>query len=241
VIQFFHVHKAYAKTSPALVDINLHIEKGEFVFVTGPSGAGKTTLMKLVFAAEKPTRGQILLAVGPGAATAQRMNIARIRESSIPFLRRNIGVVFQDFKLLPSYTVFENVALCLEVIGEKPREVKRRTFAVLKAVGLQHKLHTLPPQLSGGEQQRVAIARAIVNDPAILLADEPTGNLDQEMAMDIMAILNDINARGTTVVVATHDTYILDRYHYRRLRLERGRLVSDVEPHRAREPVARTS
>ena len=221
MIQFFHVHKAYAKDSPALVDINLNVEKGEFVFLTGASGAGKTTLLKLVFAQEFATKGQILIG---------GRNIARIRPSSIPYLRRNIGVVFQDFKLLPTRTVFENVAFALEVLGERPGEIKRKVFAVLKALGLQHKLHTLPPKLSGGEQQRVAIARAIVNDPAILLADEPTGNLDPEMAMEIMRILNDINARGTTVLVATHDVQILNRYHYRCIRLERGRLVSDGTP-----------
>ena len=232
MIQLFHVHKSYAKDSPVLIDINLHVEKGQFVFITGPSGAGKTTLMKMVFAAEKPTRGQILVA---------GRNIARIRASSIPYLRRNVGVVFQDFKLLPTYTVFENVALCLEVVGAKPREIKKRTLRVLKAVGLQHKLDQHPPQLSGGEQQRVAIARAIVNDPTILLADEPTGNLDHELAMDIMAILNDINARGTTVVVATHDTHILDHYHYRRIRLERGRLVKDEKPADGREAMGKAN
>ena len=220
MIQMFHVYKAYQKDSPALVDINLEIKKGEFVFLTGPSGAGKTTLMKLIFAAEFATKGQIL--VGEPAR-----NIARISKSSIPYLRRNVGVVFQDFKLLQTRTVFENVAFALEVLGEHPRDVKRKVYAVLKALGLQHKLDQLPQRLSGGEQQRVAIARAIVNDPAILLADEPTGNLDPEMALDIMNILNDINARGTTVIVATHDVQILNRFHYRCLKLEKGRLVLD--------------
>jgi cell division transport system ATP-binding protein len=219
MIQMFHVEKAYAKDSAALVDINLNIDKGEFVFLTGPSGAGKTTLLKLIFAGEFATRGQILIG---------GRNIARIRASSIPYLRRNVGVVFQDFKLLPSRTVFQNVAFALEVIGERQSEIKRKVFAVLKQLGLQHKLHQTPPRLSGGEQQRVAIARAIVNDPAILLADEPTGNLDPEMALDIMQILNDINARGTTVVVATHDVSILSRFHYRCLHLVRGRLVSEA-------------
>ena len=212
----FHVQKAYAKDSPALSDINLNIDKGEFVFLTGPSGAGKTTLLKLIFAQEFATKGQILIG---------GRNIARIRASSIPFLRRNIGVVFQDFKLLPTRTVFENVAFALDVIGERPSEIKRKVYAVLKQLGLHHKLDKTPPKLSGGEQQRVAIARAIVNDPAILLCDEPTGNLDPEMASDIMNILNDINARGTTVVVATHDVSILNRFHYRRLHLNRGRLT----------------
>ncbi len=218
MIQFFHVHKAYQKDSPALTDINLDVDKGEFVFLTGASGAGKTTLLKLIFAQEFATKGQILI---------QGRNIARIRPSAIPYLRRNIGVVFQDFKLLPTRTVLENVAFALEVVGERPREIRRRAFAVLKALGLQHKIHSLPPRQPGGAHQPVATARATVNDPALLLADEPTGNVDPEMAMDIMRILNEINARGTTVIVATHDTAILSRFHYRRLVLDHGRLISD--------------
>jgi cell division transport system ATP-binding protein len=217
VIQFFHVHKLY-RDQPALVDLTLSIDKGELVFLTGPSGAGKTTLLKLIFCAERAHRGQILVS---------GRNIARIRESAVPYLRRNIGVVFQDFKLLPQATVHDNVALSLEVLGLRQGEVRRRVLAMLKAVGLEHKVDALPPRLSGGEQQRVAIARALVNDPAILLADEPTGNLDAELSLEIMGLVEDANARGTTVIVATHDQALLNRYQKRVLRLEHGQVVED--------------
>jgi cell division transport system ATP-binding protein len=206
----------YYQNTPALEDINLRIEKGEFVFVTGPSGAGKTTLLNLLFSAIKPTSGQILI---------DGRNIARITRSSIPILRRNIGVVFQDFKLLHSKNVFDNVAITLYVLGKPMTEIKRSVYAVLKAVGLQHKVHAYPQFLSGGEQQRVAIARAIVNEPKILLADEPTGNLDSDLTLEIMDLFLKINARGTTVVVATHNTELIKRYSKRVIYLEKGRLV----------------
>ena len=196
----------------------MSVEKGEFVFLTGPSGAGKTTLLKLIMADVFATRGQILVG---------GRNVARIDRSSIPFLRRNIGVVFQDFKLLPTRTVGENVAYTLEVLGTPGREVRRRVLTMLKQVGLEHKVDAWPLQLSGGEQQRVAIARALVNDPAILLADEPTGNLDQKLTLEVMDLLTTVNARGTTVLVATHDPQILSRYKRRTLRLEQGRVVED--------------
>jgi cell division transport system ATP-binding protein len=217
LVQFFHVFKDY-RNQPALLDVNLAVEKGEFVFLTGPSGAGKSTLLKLIFCAERAQRGQILV---------NGRNIVRIRDGAVPFLRRNIGVVFQDFKLLPPASVFENVALALEVLGMPPRDVRRKVAAVLQSVGLSHK-HDAPAQrLSGGEQQRVAIARALVNDPAILLADEPTGNLDDERTEDIMALLSDAHARGTTVLVATHDRGLLSRYPRRTLTLEQGRILED--------------
>ena len=219
MIQLFHVHKQY-RDQPALLDINLEVEKGEFVFLTGPSGAGKTTLLKLIFCAERVQRGQILV---------NGRNIARIRESAIPYLRRNIGVVFQDFKLLGAASVFENVALSLQVLGRPPSEIRRKVRAMLEAVGLEHKADSSPQRLSGGEQQRVAIARALVNDPAILLADEPTGNLDPTLTLDIMNLLADFNARGTTVLVATHDQSLLDRYQKRRLTLEAGRIKDPGE------------
>jgi cell division transport system ATP-binding protein len=220
MIQMFHVYKAYPGDPPVLSDINLHVQKGEFVFLTGPSGAGKTTLMKLIFCGEKATKGQILVG---------GRNIARIRESAVPYLRRNIGVVFQDFKLLPHRTVEDNVAFTLDVLGV-PRSVAReRVQRMLKLVGLQHKAGSLPLKLSGGEQQRVVIARALVNDPTILLADEPTGNLDPALTLEIMDLLMDVNARGTTVMVATHDTSLITRYQKRTLRLERGFIVSDED------------
>ncbi|MBK7862288.1 MAG: cell division ATP-binding protein FtsE [Archangiaceae bacterium] len=224
MIQMFHVTKAYPGDPPVLVDINLDVQKGEFVFLTGPSGAGKSTLLKLMFVAERPSRGQVLIA---------GRNVARLRAGGIPYLRRNIGVVFQDFKLLPTRTVAENVGFTLDVLGT-PREVVRaRSLKALKSVGLEHKADVLPPKLSGGEQQRVVIARALVNDPAILLADEPTGNLDPRLTVEIMDLLCDVNARGTTVVVATHDASLIERYQKRTLRLERGTLVAEALGHKA--------
>jgi cell division transport system ATP-binding protein len=217
LVQFFHVFKDY-RNQPALLDVNLAVEKGEFVFLTGPSGAGKSTLLKLIFCAERAQRGQILV---------NGRNIARIRDGAVPYLRRNIGVVFQDFKLLPPASVFENVALALEVLGVPARDVQRKGLAVLKSVGLAHKVDMPAQRLSGGEQQRVAIARALVNDPAILLADEPTGNLDDERTEDIMSLLSDAHARGTTVLVATHDRGLLTRYPRRTLTLEQGRILED--------------
>ncbi len=217
MIQFFHVYKQY-RDQPALTDVSLEVDKGEFVFLTGPSGAGKTTLLKLVFCAERAHRGQILV---------NGRNIARIRDSAVPYLRRNIGVVFQDFKLLPAASVFENVALTLQVLGRGSKEIRRKVMDMLEAVGLEHKAQSPPQRLSGGEQQRVAIARALVNDPAILLADEPTGNLDPAMTLDIMNLLSDVNARGTTVMVATHDQGLLERYQKRRLALQSGRVTED--------------
>lgn len=215
MIQLFHVSRYY-QSIPALEDINLRIEKGEFVFVTGPSGAGKTTLLNLLFSAVKPTSGQILI---------DGRNIARISSSGIPLLRRNIGVVFQDFKLIHSKNVFDNVAITLYVLGKPMNEIKKSVYAVLKAVGLQHKLNVYPQFLSGGEQQRVAIARAIVNEPKILLADEPTGNLDIELTYEIMDLFLKINAKGTTVVVATHNNELIKKYNKRVIYLEKGRIV----------------
>lgn len=220
MIQMFHVYKAWPGDPPVLSDINLNIDKGEFVFVTGPSGAGKTTLLKLVFCAEQATKGQILVG---------GRNVARIRESAIPYLRRNIGVVFQDFKLIPTRTVEDNVAFALDVLGVPRAEARERVHRMLKMVGLQHKARALPPRLSGGEQQRVVLARALVNDPTILLADEPTGNLDPALTVEIMDLLHEVNVRGTTVVVATHDTSLITRYQKRTLRLEQGRIVLDED------------
>jgi len=218
VIELYRIFKLYQGEVPALNDVNLVVGKGEFVFLTGPSGAGKSTLLRLIMAAEEPTRGQIIVG---------GRNLARIDHRGIPFLRRNIGVVFQDFKLLPNRTVFSNVALTLEVQGLPAKEVKRRVEAMLERVSLGHKANAYPPQLSGGEQQRVAIARALVGDPAILLADEPTGNLDPALTIEVMDLLTACSARGTTVVVATHDLHLLDRYRKRTVRLAEGRIVED--------------
>ncbi len=219
MIELYHVVKKYPGTeSPALDDLNLKIDKGEFCLLTGPSGAGKTTLLRMLFLAERATRGQVLI---------NGRNVARIRGSQVPYLRRNIGVVFQDFKLLQSATVGENVSLALEVHGRKPAQVREKAYDLLKQVGLAHKVDSKIEQLSGGEQQRVAIARALVTDPAILLCDEPTGNLDPERSKDIMELLVRANARGTTILIATHDPALLERYKRRRLSLKEGRLERD--------------
>jgi cell division transport system ATP-binding protein len=217
VIQAFHVYKQYDRESTALSDITLHVEKGEFCFLTGPSGAGKTTFLKLVFREELPSQGQILVG---------GRNVTALPESQIPVLRRSIGVVFQDFKLIRRKTILENVAFVLRMLGLPRKEQKRRAFAGLKAVGLHHKMHAYPLQLSGGEQQRVAIARALINEPMLLLADEPTGNLDPDMAQEIMTLFQEVNARGTTVLVATLVREMIQRLGKRVITLERGRVVA---------------
>lgn len=222
MIQAFHVYKQYDRESSALVDITLEVRKGEFCFLTGPSGAGKTSFLKLVFREELPSQGQILVG---------GRNVTAIPDSQIPELRRSIGVVFQDFKLIASRTVAENVAYTLRVIGLGESEVRRRVQRILKEVGLVHKQHVLPPKLSGGEQQRVAIARALVNDPAILLADEPTGNLDLDLTEEVMQLLESANARGTTVMVATHDIALMTRYRKRVVYLSGGRVLDSPPEH----------
>ena len=219
MIQLFHVKKSYAGDAPVLDDITLRIEKGEFCWLTGPSGAGKSTLLKLLFCAESPSSGQILIG---------GRNIGRIAQGAVPYLRRNIGVVFQDFKLLDNRTVLENVGYALEVLGASDAEIRGRSLKRLHQVGLQHKATSLPRRLSGGEQQRVAIARALVNEPTILLADEPTGNLDASLTDSILQLLFDANARGTTVIVATHDRALLTRYRKRTVGLDKGKVVFDA-------------
>ena len=216
MIHTYHVYKQYNRDNSALSDVTVEIDKGEFVFLTGPSGAGKTTFLKLIFREEIPTQGQILV---------NGRNVSAIPESKIPYLRRSIGVVFQDFKLLKRKTVFENVAFVLRVMGIPKAERKRRAFQMLKQVSLHHKMHAYPMQLSGGEQQRVAIARSLINEPVLLLADEPTGNLDPELALEIMNLFKEINNRGTTILVATHDRELITRMRKRVIALERGRVV----------------
>ena len=217
----FHVSKSYAAGSFALRDVSLEFGKGEFVFLTGPSGAGKTTLLKLLFSAERPSEGQIVV-LG--------RNIARLGQRAVPQLRRRIGVVFQDFKLLPRRTVEENVALSLDVAGTPRRVVRAKVFAILKQLGLQHRRYHHPLSLSGGEQQRIALARALVNEPEILLADEPTGNLDPDLTLDIMDLIASAATRGTTVVVATHELALVKRYGKRAVRLDAGGVVEDSLP-----------
>ena len=218
MIQLFHVEKKYGNEAPALLDVSLEIRKGEFVFLTGPSGAGKSTLLRLIFCAQPPTAGQVLVF---------GRNVARIRASSVPYVRRSIGVVFQDFKLLENRTLAENVAFPLQVRGVRPAEVARRVTQALRGVGLEHRASRFPLSLSGGEQQRAAVARALVGDPALLLADEPTGNLDAERTAEVLQLLEAANARGTTVVVATHDRALLSRHKKRVIALEGGRVAAD--------------
>lgn len=218
MIQMFHVTKYYGKEKPALVDISLKVEKGEFIFITGPSGAGKTTLLKLLFCEERPDEGQILI---------QGINVVKIRGSAVPYLRRNIGFIFQDFRLLPKKTVFDNIALTLKIVGLSRPDIKRRVFESLRMVGLEHKRDSYPTFLSGGEKQRVAIARAIVNNPPIILADEPTGNLDPGLSREIFGILKEINHRGATIITATHDRRIVDEEKRRSIILQNGAIVDE--------------
>ncbi len=220
MINFYNVFKIYSNGAKGLNDVSLTIHKGEFVFLVGPSGAGKTSLIKIIFREELPTRGQVLF---------NGKNIARLRGREIPYLRRKIGMVFQDFRLLPQKTVFENVSFALEVTGASSREIRSRVPAVLERVGLPEKAGVLPSQLSGGEQQRVCIARAIANSPAVLIADEPTGNLDPDTAWELMKLLGEINNSGTTVIMATHAREIVDSMKKRVVALSEGRIARDEE------------
>ncbi len=218
MIHFYHVSKGYGPHINAIKDVTFSIEKGEFVFITGPSGAGKTTLLRLIFREEIPTEGQILV---------DGKNVSIIPESTIPYLRRTIGVVFQDFKLIERKDVLENISYVLRIFGTPAKEIKKRAYHTLKIVGLNHRLHQYPKSLSGGEQQRVAIARAIVTEPKILLADEPTGNLDPDLSVEIMQLFKEINSRGTTVLIATHDRDLVAQMNRRSIVIERGRIIED--------------
>jgi cell division transport system ATP-binding protein len=220
MIQLHNVSLAYQQDASALNNIDLKIGKGEFVFLTGPSGAGKTTLLRLLYGALTPNRGQVLI---------DGQNVTRMSPSQIPLLRRSIGVVFQDFKLLQNRTVFENVAITLEVLGWGRADIGKKTMHILKQMGIESKYNLVTQRLSGGEQQRVALARALVNDPKILLADEPTGNLDDVNKNQILTIFKDANIRGTTVVVATHDRRLIEQGHKRLVTLIKGEIVEQVE------------
>lgn len=218
MIELHNVSLSYQRDAAALSNINLKIEKGEFVFLTGVSGAGKSTLLKLLYGGLNPSRGQVLI---------DGQNITRLSPSQIPFVRRKVGVVFQDFKLLPGRTVLENVALTLEVLGWGKRDIGKKVYHILKQMGLEHKINTTPLRLSGGEQQRVALARALVNDPKIVLADEPTGNLDENSKESVLNILKEANIKGSTVVIASHDKRLTENSHRRMIVLDKGRIVED--------------
>jgi cell division transport system ATP-binding protein len=216
MIEMIHVSKAYDVSPQVLFDITLRVEKGKFIYLTGPTGAGKTTLLKLLYAAEPPTEGEIRV---------NGFDIGRLRRREIPYLRRSLGVVFQGSKLLSHRTAFENVAFALEVLGPMRREVLKKTTQALRWVGLEHKGNCFPSQLSAGEQQKVAIARAIVNEPSLILADEPTGNIDPGATQEIMKLFDEINFRGATVVLATHNDGLPLMLPKERIVLERGRMV----------------
>ncbi|MFD2922590.1 cell division ATP-binding protein FtsE [Halobacillus naozhouensis] len=212
------VYKTYPNGVTALNGVDVHIDQGEFVYIVGPSGAGKSTFIKLMFREEKPSKGSIVI---------NDYNLATIKERRVPHLRRNIGVVYQDFRLLPRLTVYENVAFALEVIEESPNQIRRRVMDVLDQVRLKNKARFIPDELSGGEQQRVSIARAIVNHPQLLIADEPTGNLDPDTSWEIMHILEEINSSGTTVLMATHSQEIVNTIRKRVIAIEDGQIVRD--------------
>jgi len=216
VIESYHLSKLYNRGVYALRDLTLNIDKGEFLFLTGPSGAGKSTFLRLMLREELPTQGA--LKVGG-------RNLSDLTRSEVQSYRRTVGFVFQDFRLIPRFTVFQNVAFVMRVLGVPVAAQQRKTFQVLKWVGLQHRMNALPEELSGGEQQRIAIARALVNDPQLIVADEPTGNLDPDLSLEIMNLFREINARGTTVVVATHDRELIRRVGRRAVTLEHGRVV----------------
>jgi cell division transport system ATP-binding protein len=219
VIDAVHVSKTYTRGVYALRDLSIRIDKGDFVFLTGPSGAGKSTLLRMLLRQEVPTDGEL---------TVGGRNLATLTPRQVQAYRRSLGFVFQDFKLLQAKTVLENVSFVPRVLGMAAAQQQRRTFQVLKWVGLQHRMNAYPLELSGGEQQRVAIARALVNDPAIILADEPTGNLDPDLSLEIMNLFREINARGTTVVVATHDRELIRRVGRRAVTLDHGHIVEMV-------------
>jgi len=220
MIELTNVSKSYPNGIGALYDVNLHIGKEEFVFLVGSSGAGKTTLLRLLYREEKPTAGKVIV---------DRVNVAELEPEQVPYLRRNIGVVFQDFKLLPKMTVYENVAFALRVTGAPRSAIRRKAMQALELVGMLKRANSLPEELSGGEKQRTCIARAIVNAPPILLADEPTGNLDPTTTWDILQLLEKINKRNTTVVIATHNKNIVDEMKKRVVELDAGRIVRDQQ------------
>ncbi|OEH92214.1 cell division ATP-binding protein FtsE [Bacillus solimangrovi] len=218
MIEMKDVFKQYPNGVMAVNGINVQIGQGEFVYVVGPSGAGKSTFIKMMYSEERPTKGSIAI---------NGIELTKLKEKKVPYLRRNIGIVFQDFKLLPKLSVYENVAFALEVIEEQPKAIKKRVMEVLDLVRLKHKARFLPDELSGGEQQRVSIARSIVNYPKVMIADEPTGNLDPETSWDIMNLFEEINNRGTTVLMATHNREIVNTMRKRVIAIEHGKIVRD--------------
>lgn len=219
MIEFRGVYKKYGTGTEALRDVNIHIEDGEFVYIVGKSGAGKSTFLKLIMHEEKPSAGEVIV---------NNFKFSRLKRRDVPYLRRSMGVVFQDFRLINTMTVFDNVAFAMRVTGATRREIRKRVPYILQLVGLQDKAHNFPPELSGGEQQRVGLARALVNNPQLIIADEPTGNVDPERARDIVELLTEINRRGTTVLMVTHERSLVERYPSRTITIEDGEVVSDI-------------
>lgn len=220
VVELKNVEKTYPNGTVALREVNLKIEKGEFVFLVGPSGSGKSTMVKLLLKEEDATEGEVFV---------NGYDVTSMSGQEVPYLRRSLGVVFQDFRLLPNKTVYENVAFAMVITEALPKEIRRQVPMALALVGLSRKANMYPNQLSGGEQQRVALARALVNNPALLIADEPTGNLDPETSWEIMKLLSEVNHRGTTVIVATHEKYIVDEMKKRVVAISKGLIVRDQE------------
>ena len=220
MIEMVNVSKVYKNGVTAVNNLSVKIDQGEFVYIVGPSGAGKSTFIKMLYREVKATEGSIKIG---------KFDLMKIKERDVPMLRRYVGVVFQDFKLLPKLTVYENIAYAMEVVEKTPKQIEKRVFEVLDLVKLKHKARMFPTELSGGEQQRIAIARAIVNTPGILIADEPTGNLDPDTSLEIMEILDEINSQGTTILMATHNSQIVNDIKHRVLAVENGRIVRDQQ------------
>jgi len=218
VIKFTHVSKKYDNGTTALKDVSLNIEKGEFVFIVGSSGAGKSTLMRLILREEVPTSGKI---------EVNGCNVGALKRREIPYFRRSLGVVFQDFRLIPNMSVYDNVAFALRVTNVSNKDIRRRVPYILSLVGLQGKARSMPDQISGGEQQRVALARALVNNPSLIIADEPTGNIDPELSYEIVDLLNEINKCGTTIVMVTHEHDLVSQFDHRVVQIENGHVVAD--------------
>lgn len=219
MIEFRGVYKTYDSGIKALKDVNIHIDKGEFVFIVGASGAGKSTFLKLIMREEVANAGEVIV---------NGYDLNRMKRRKVPFFRRTMGIVFQDFRLIPKMNVFDNVAFAMRVTGASRKDVRHRVPYVLQLVGLQDKMHSFPSELSGGEQQRVGLARALVNNPAMIIADEPTGNVDPEMSHEIVTLLSEINALGTTVLMVTHEHNLVDEFHHRVITIKDGEVVSDT-------------
>ncbi len=218
MIQFKNVSKVYPNGTHALNDVNINIEKGEFVFIVGASGAGKSTFLKLIMKEEEPSSGTIMI---------NDTDITKMKKRKVPYLRRTMGIVFQDFRLIDKMTVFDNVAFAMRVIGARPKAVKKRVHYILGLVGLKDKAKNRPAELSGGEQQRVSLARALVNNPTLIIADEPTGNIDPEMSFEIIELLNEINKQGTTIIVVTHEHDLVQKFKNRVIEIQGGEIISD--------------